>query len=78
MKPLNNQVQVKPVEQEGVLKIIDDQYIVAEVIALPSTKDKEYDQVSVGDKILATYIKDYLVDNTKYYFIALQDIVCIL
>jgi len=87
MKLLYDNVLVEQLEDEGVLKMFNDQYIVVKVKQLPvNINDRAVakedvialDELRVGQEILCNNIRDYLVKGKKIYIVKLNEIVCIL
>ena len=83
MQPLNNNVLVESVEDDGVIKTVSDRNVVAIVKQLPYyTLDEEnahgWFEIEKGSKIICEQVREYLVGNERYYFTRLEDIICVL
>ena len=90
MKPLHDNIIVEIIEEEGILKIVNDQYIVVRIKTLPDINPEfpldsfniagtcEKRTIKEGNKILVDFIKDYMVDNEKIYIVRYKDILCVL
>lgn len=80
MKLLYDNVLVEQLEDEGVLKMFNDQYIVVKIKQLPQPHEDYPIQgvLQVHQEILCNNIRDYLVKGKKIYIVKLNEIVCIL
>ena len=81
MIPLYDNVLVEPVEnKDDALTVINDQYIVLKIVKLPKGECTILapEELREGSTVLADHCRDFLIDDKKYYFTRLQDIVTIL
>ena len=83
MQPLNNNVLVELVEDDGVIKTVSDRNVVAIVKQLPQySLDEEnargWFEIEKGSKIICEHVREYLAGNKRLYFTRLEDIICVL
>ncbi len=80
MIPVNQKLLVELTQEEGVLKIISDEYLVVKVVRLCDipNDNRIKEHIKVGSEILVDFIKDYLVNNKKYYFVPLDAVIAVL
>ena len=87
MQPLNNNVLVELVENDGVIKTVSDRNVVARVKELPLLTEKDSPgwafvtrdkYINIGSKVICEQVREYLAGNERFYFTRLEDIVCVL
>ena len=85
MYPLANNVLVEKVEEGGILKTYNEEYLVVKVKQLPPGVYTENgtllppdSHITVGAEILVTHLRDFLVNDKKHCFVKIQDIVAVL
>lgn len=81
MQPLNNNVLVELVENDGVIKTVSDRNVVAVVKSMPYVDEENafgWQNVEEGSKVICEQVREYLAGNERYYFTRLEDIVCVI
>ena len=85
VKPLFDYIQIKPIEEDGVLKIVNNQYVIAHIVQLPgkSMTDNgvDYwlpDDLEEGAKVLCFNVDDFMIGGEKTYFVKAKSIIAIL
>jgi co-chaperonin GroES (HSP10) len=89
VKPLADNIVVERIEEDGIIKVQHDQYIVVKIKTLPpyivtdggiydhvqEVTNPLFDHIEEGDEVLVTYIREFRVKGEKVYVVKVADII---